>query len=89
MAEVWRLGPDSTMLSSIPEEVAVHFADMAPHSIFFYATLDNAKELVNTESTIDKVYSALVEVGLSETQIISAINRMQNAGIYFREAADL
>lgn len=37
------------------------------------------------DQTMAKVYHALIETGLTEQLALSAINSMQNAGIYFRE----
>lgn len=45
-------------------------------------------ELTHNEGTLRKVYQALWEAGLDDKQCIDTINRMQNAGIYFREAAN-
>jgi len=42
--------------------------------------------LAHNEDTLFKVYEALREIGLSDAQIITAVNLMQNAGIYFKEA---
>lgn len=42
--------------------------------------------LTHSEDTLFKVYEALREAGLSDAQTITAVNLMQNAGIYFREA---
>jgi len=35
--------------------------------------------------TIDKVYAALKDIGLSDKQSEEAIHQMQNRGIFFRE----
>lgn len=46
------------------------------------------QELTATQETMYKVYDALKEAGLTRQQALDAINEMQNAGIYFREAKD-
>lgn len=46
------------------------------------------QELTDTQGTIFKVYDALKAAGLAQQQALDAINLMQNAGIYFREAKD-
>lgn len=38
------------------------------------------------ENTMQKVYDGLKEAGLDEDTAVSAVLRMQNRGIYFREA---
>ena len=37
--------------------------------------------------TMDKVYDALREVGVTDQQAVDAVTIMQNAGILFRERA--
>lgn len=46
------------------------------------------QELSATQETMYKVYDALKEAGLTQQQAFDAINQMQNAGIYFREAKE-
>lgn len=46
------------------------------------------QELTATQGTIYKVYDALKDSGLTRQQALDAINQMQNAGIYFREAKE-
>lgn len=84
-ASVWRLFPGGTLISSVVEKHAAASAEMSPEVIFFYAELGNSARLTNTAKTIDKVFGALAAVGLSESQILKAINKMQADGIYFRE----
>lgn len=86
-AEVWRLGPRGTLLHSVIARHASWLAEQEPESIFFYGDLGGSGNLTTTEETMDKVFYALSESGMSEKQIISAITRMQNSGIYFRESA--
>lgn len=85
-ASVWRLGPMGTLLASVIEEHAPDLAATDRQSIYFYADLEGSSELKNDEGTMQKVFTALGEQGLSEKQIVNATNAMQNAGIYFREA---
>ena len=85
-ASVWRLGPQGTLLSSVIEAHAGELAASDRQGIYFYADLEGSSELKNDEGTMQKVYSSLGEQGLSEKQIVNAVNAMQNAGIYFREA---
>lgn len=44
------------------------------------------EKLRHNDQTMFKVYNSLTTVGLSHEQALSAINEMQNRGIYFREA---
>lgn len=85
-ASVWRLGPGGTLLASVIEEHAPTLAESDRQAIYFYADLEGSSELKNDEGTMQKIYVALGEQGLSEKQIVNAVNAMQNAGIYFREA---
>jgi hypothetical protein len=85
-ASVWRLGPGGTLLSSVVEHHAADFAASDREAIYFYADLEGSSELKHDEDTMQKVYSALGDQGLSEKQIVNAVNAMQNAGVYFREA---
>ena len=43
-------------------------------------------ELEVYEDTLFKVYNGMLEVGISEIQAERAINKMQDKGIFFREA---
>ena len=85
-ASVWRLGPGGTLLASVVERHASALAEAEPNSIYFYADLEGSSELKHDEETMQKVFKALGDQGLSEAQIINSVNAMQNAGIYFREA---
>lgn len=85
-ASVWRLGPGGTLLASIIEAHAGDLAESERNAIYFYADLEGSSELKHDEGTMQKVFEALKEQGLSEKQIVGATNAMQNAGIYFREA---
>lgn len=85
-ASVWRLGPGGTLLASVVEAHAGDAAQMDRQAIYFYADLEGSSELKHDEGTMQKVYTALGEQGLSEKQIVNAVNAMQNAGVYFREA---
>lgn len=49
---------------------------------------EQLQELTYSEGTLFKVYEALKEAGLTQQQAIDAINKMQNFGIYFREAKE-
>ena len=86
-ATVWRLGPGGPLISSVVERHAATIAASDANAIYFFADLEGSSELKNTEDTMQKVYQALADIGLSEGQIISATNKMQNAGILFRESA--
>ena len=86
-ASVWRIGPGGPLISSVVERHAGAMAAGDTSAIYFYADLEGSSELKNTEETMQKVYQALSQVGLSEGQIINAVNGMQNAGILFRESA--
>lgn len=85
-ASVWRLGPGGTLISSTTEELAIRSASSDRQAIYFYADLDGSSELKFDSTTMDKVFDALGAQGLSQNQIIGAVNAMQNAGLYFREA---
>lgn len=86
-ASVWRIGPDGVTITSMIERHIDFFVANDPTSIFFYAELGESSQLKNDEETVQKVFQALAGVGLSEGQIINAVNQMQNAGILFRERA--
>lgn len=85
-ASVWRLGPGGTLLASVIEAHAGELAESDRNAIYFYADLEGSSELKHDEGTMQKVFVALSDQGLSEKQIVNAVNAMQNAGIYFREA---
>ena len=85
-ASVWRLGPAGTLLASVVEAHAGELAQMDRQAIYFYADLEGSSELKHDEGTMQKIFTALAEQGLTEKQIVNATNAMQNAGIYFREA---
>lgn len=84
---VWRLGPGGTIISSVPEQLAATLAELEDPAIYFYADLQSSDKLKNDEETAKKVYRALGSVGLTERQIIVAVNRMQQDGIVFRDSA--
>jgi hypothetical protein len=86
-ANVWRLGKDGVTITSVIERHVDFFVDHDPQSIFFYAELGSPTTLKNDEETVQKVFRALAGVGLSEAQIVNAVNQMQNSGILFRERA--
>lgn len=86
-ARVWRLGQDGVTITSMIERHIDFFVANDPTSIFFYAELGEIGDLKNDDETMDKVYGALAAVGLSQTQIVNAVNQMQNSGILFRERA--
>lgn len=85
-ASVWRLGPGGTLLASVNEDHAPALAEADRQAIYFYADLEGSSELKHDQGTMQKIHDALGAQGLSEKQIINAINAMQNAGIYFRES---
>ena len=86
---VWRLGSGglSRMISSVPERHATLLAEQDPGAIFFYADLSQSDLVTSDDETAQKVYRALASVGLTEGQIIQAVNKMQQDGILFRELA--
>lgn len=86
-ASVWRLGPQGMLLTSIVERHAAELAGMDPNAIYFYADLSDSDNVKNDEATSQKVFRSLASVGLTEGQIINAVNRMQQDGILFRESA--
>lgn len=43
------------------------------------------EELVHTPDTLNKVYAALTEAGLTTGQAVNAVCQLQNRGILFRE----
>lgn len=45
--------------------------------------------LTYTDKTMDKVYDALLDAGLTIRNARVAVNSMQNAGILFRERLDV
>lgn len=47
------------------------------------------EQLYHDDGTMMKVFGALVEAGMTGDQAQDAIMKMQNAGIYFREARRL
>lgn len=85
---VWRLDPGGHLLTSVVERQASWMAEREPDVIYFYADLGGSTELINKPETMQKVYQALANVGLSEGQIINATTAMQIAGILFREQAN-
>lgn len=85
-ASVWRVGADGALIISVSERHASALAEKDSDSIYFYGELESSTELTHTEETMSKVFDGLASVGLSEKQIINAVSKMQNAGIYFREA---
>lgn len=42
--------------------------------------------MYHDDKTLNKVLNALSDAGLTEQQVLDAVNSMQNAGIYFRES---
>lgn len=86
-ATVWRLGPGGMLISSVVERHAAWLAEQEKETIFFYADLGESGLVKNDEETSQKVFRSLASVGLTEGQIINAVNRMQQDGILFREAA--
>lgn len=84
---VWRLGPGGILITSVVERHAGWLAEQERDAIFFYADLSDSDLVTSDEGTTQKVFQALSSVGLSEGQIINAVNRMQQSGILFRESA--
>lgn len=85
-ASVWRLGPGGLLITSVFENQVAWLAEAEPNTIFFYGDLDSSAILTVTDETMQKVYTALADQGLSEGQIVSAVSKMQHAGIYFKES---
>jgi hypothetical protein len=86
-SSAWRLGPGGLLISSVVERHAAWLAEQEKETIFFYADLGESGLVKNDEETSQKVFRSLASVGLTEGQIINAVNRMQQDGILFREAA--
>ena len=86
-ASCWRLSNNGLIISSVVERHVDWYAESEKDGLYFYAELGSPTELKNSEETMQKVYSALAGVGLSEGQIIDALSAMQNSGILFRERA--
>lgn len=87
-ASAWRIGPAGELISSMREEVAAQFAEGQPQINYFVAELTvDQQDLVVGEDTMGKVFRAMQDQGWHKTQISEAINDMQVAGVYFREAA--
>jgi transketolase C-terminal domain/subunit len=86
-AAVWRLAANGLMISSVVERHAADIAASDPDVIYFYADLGSPTELTTSDKTVQKVYDALANVGLSEGQVINAVSAMQSSGILFRERA--
>lgn len=86
-ANVWRIGPGGVLISSVVERHAAWLAEQEKGTIFFYADLGESGLVRSDEGTTQKVFQALASVGLTEAQIINAVNRMQQEGILFRESA--
>lgn len=86
-ANVWRLGAGGVLISSVVERHAAWLAEQERDTIFFYADLVESGLVRHDDETMQKVYKALTSVGLTEAQIINSVNRMQQEGILFREAA--
>lgn len=82
---VWRVGKMGLLISSEREEIAARLAEGNPHIIFFFAEFDT-RELSHDENTLIKVYQAMRDAGVDESQASSAMHNMQNEGLYFREA---
>lgn len=86
-ASVWRLGPGGLLISSVVERHAAKVAENDKGGNYFYADLTETGLVRNDEETSQKVFRSLASVGLTEGQIINAVNRMQKDGILFRESA--
>lgn len=86
-SSVWRLSTSGPLITSVVERHVADSAELDDGVIYFYAELGSPTELKNTEETIQKVYRALANVGMSEGQIVNAVSAMQNSGILFRERA--
>ena len=86
-ATVWRLGQGGMIISSVAERHAAELAGREREAIYFYADLGTSNEVKHDEETMQKVFKALAGQGLSEAQIINAVNAMQNNGVLFRESA--
>lgn len=84
---VWRLSLSGLTIISVDECNAARMAEVEPDAIYFYGELGAPSPLKLTQETMVKVHQALGSVGMSENQIINAVNGMQSAGIYFRESA--
>lgn len=84
---VWRLGPQGMIISSVVERHVAQLAENDRGSIYFYADLQDSDLVRSDEETSQKVFRSLASVGLTEGQIINAVNRMQQDGILFRESA--
>lgn len=84
---VWRLGPGGMLITSVVERHAADLAQNDKGGIYFYADLADSSLVKNDEETSQKVFRSLASVGLTEGQIINAVNRMQQDGILFRESA--
>lgn len=86
-ASVWRLGSDGVTITSVIERHVNFFVANDPTAIYFYAELGGPTQMKNDDETTQKVFRALASIGLSEAQIVNAVNQMQNSGILFRERA--
>lgn len=84
---VWRLASDGMLINSVVERHAAWLAENEKTAIYFYADLSDSELTKSDEETSQKVFRSLASVGLTEGQIINAVNRMQQDGILFREAA--
>lgn len=84
-ASIWLVTKTGLLVTSCPEKIAIDLAEKYPQDIYFYAELSPGETESHSEETMSKVYIALGDAGLSERQIIDAINKMQNSGLLFRE----
>lgn len=81
---VWGLSSSGVIISTT-EETARLMASRDSNVIFFFADLGASNEVTHSEETLYKVRDALFSVGLSDKQVLDAINAMFNSGIIFRE----
>lgn len=86
-AVVWRVASDGMLITSVVERHAAWLAENERDAIYFYADLTQSDMVRSDEETSQKVFRSLASVGLTEGQIINAVNRMQQDGILFRESA--
>jgi hypothetical protein len=85
-------GSDVTLVKVIdidneePCDCGLEFDDVFYSVLYPHARIPSREEkLMHDNSTMLKVYNALISNGFTHGHAMDAINAMQNSGIYFRE----
>lgn len=87
-ASHWRVGTGGRIISSVPEELAVSWAE-ASDAIIFEGELcegnHGADDSTHSEDTVTKVYHILQKAGFEVKAIDNVVNTLLSEGILFRE----